>query len=120
MLLPSSHCRHAQITCVMLLLLSCNSDRNDQKNTEQQTKPTAKHLEAVGVQECDEYVRQVQRCISNAPHEQKPTLTNNLLRTHATWSSLASNPGTRSSLGATCGAALRTAKGAMQELHCDW
>lgn len=107
--------------CSMQLAFACKADPNDNSNANAHRSGSSnEEPEAIGVAECDAYVRQVKKCISHAPDAQQNTLLKNLERTHATWASLASNPGTRSSLGPACETALQTAKGAMQTLSCEW
>lgn len=107
--------------CSIELVFACKATEHDDSNTKSHsTKPSNSELSPIGIAECDEYVRQVTKCISRAPGDQKKTLTKNLERAHATWTSLAANQGTRSSVGQSCEVALRTTKGAMQALSCEW
>jgi len=75
----------------------------------------------IGIPTCDEYVNKVGRCISeHAPDDKKKALELSLQRTRASWTSLASNPGTRPSLGQTCELALTSTKASFASLSCNW
>ena len=75
----------------------------------------------IGVPSCDDYISKVGQCISeHAPTDKKEALQLNLMRTHASWTALASNAGTRPSLAQTCGLALDSIKVSFQSLSCEW
>jgi hypothetical protein len=102
------------------LVLACHSSAGsgDSVGTDASATDTKT---TIGVSQCDEYLSKVRRCISeHAPAEKRRALEDNLTQTQASWTSLASNAGTRPSLGQTCGFALKSMKVNLQSLACDW
>ena len=107
-------------------LFACRSSgcNGDSGHSSKDTKPGEEQVveqTELGIPTCDEYLSKVGRCISeHAPDDKKKALELNLQRTRASWTSLASNPGTRPSLGQTCELALTSTKASFASLSCTW
>jgi hypothetical protein len=75
----------------------------------------------IGIPECDDYVSTYQRCVEDkVPSERREAMKEALVRTRATWKSLAANPGARPGLPQACALARQTAQTTMKQYGCAW
>lgn len=127
------HCpcwtRLAFLASTVLLLACRSSGKGGGGNTggspagthDTRTVPASVAQANIGVAECDEYIVKVSRCISeHAPADKRKPLSDNLVRTQASWNALAANPGTRPALGQSCQFALQQAKATLHTFSCEW
>jgi len=126
-----SHCRSSRgllaFLAALSLLLSCRSSgcsgdagHSSSKGSDNEEQHAA-HRTEIGIATCDEYVSKVGKCISaHAPQDRKEALELSLKQTRASWTALAANPGTRSSLDQTCELALTSIKASFSSLSCEW
>jgi len=102
----------------IIFVLACRSSNSGSGSTSGKSDTDEA---PIGIGPCDEYLKKVARCIAeHAPPNKREALQKNLTQTHASWTALAANPGTRPSLGQSCGFALKSAKATMQALSCEW
>jgi len=115
--------RHSSWTLLLsvgsiVLVLACRSADSGSGSTSGKSDTEGA---PIGIGQCDDYLKKVGRCIAeHAPTNKREALKKNLTQQHASWAALAANPGTRSSLGQSCGFALKSAKATMQALSCEW
>jgi hypothetical protein len=77
--------------------------------------------DAIGVAECDDYLKKVDDCVtSKVPAAARDQYTATIKQTRDSWRSLAANPQTRSSLAAACKQAVEAARTAYKSYGCEF
>lgn len=76
---------------------------------------------AIGVAECDDYLKKVDDCVtSKVPAAARAQYTASIEQTRKSWRDLAANPQTRASLAAACKQAVESARLAYKSYGCEF
>jgi hypothetical protein len=77
------------------------------------------HAQSTGIAVCDDFLAKYEACIaSKVPAAQKAMFKGQLDQTRRTWTDLAKNPGTKSSLEGVCKQSIDQIKVAFQPFGC--
>lgn len=76
---------------------------------------------AIGVAECDDYLKKVDDCVtSKVPAAARSQYTASIEQTRKSWRDLAANPQTRASLASACKQAVESARAAYKSYGCEF
>ena len=76
---------------------------------------------AIGVAECDDYLKKVDDCVtSKVPAAARAQYTASIEQTRKSWRDLAANPQTKASLAAACKQAVEAARTAYKSYGCEF
>ena len=76
---------------------------------------------AIGVAECDDYLKKVDDCVtSKVPAAARAQYTSSIDATRKQWRDLAANPQTRASLASACKQAVESARAAYKSYGCEF
>lgn len=76
---------------------------------------------AIGVAECDDYLKKVDDCVtSKVPESARAQYTSSIEQTRKSWRDLAANPQTRASLASACKQAVESARVAYKTYGCEF
>jgi hypothetical protein len=99
---------------------SCKSGPQSADEGAAATSPGAASTD-IGIAECDDYLVKYRQCIDEKiPNDRKKAFLDALERTHASWLTLATNPGARPGLPQVCQISLQTAQSVTRKYDCVW
>jgi hypothetical protein len=102
-----------------------NANRSATTNAATTTTPATStspaSATAIGVAECDDYLKKVDDCVtSKVPAAARAQYTASIEQTRKSWRDLAANPQTRASLAAACKQAVEAARAAYKSYGCEF
>lgn len=126
--------------CCALLLACAGADNANTTNTTNANRATTTNAtttttpatttspastttaaDAIGVAECDDYLKKVDDCVtSKVPAAARSQYTASIDATRKQWRDLAANPQTRASLASACKQAVESARAAYKTYGCEF
>lgn len=89
--------------------------------TNKNTNSNVASAEKVGVEECDTFLTEYDKCVSTkVPEAARAQYKNTLSQWRSSWKKLADNPTTRPTLAGICKNALETARTSMKSYNCTF
>jgi hypothetical protein len=90
-------------------------------STNKNTNSTVASAEKIGVEECDTFLTEYDRCVSTkVPESARAQYKNTLSQWRSSWKKLADNPTTRGTLASVCKNQLETARTSMKSFNCTF
>src|SRR5262245_21579811 len=85
------------------------------------TTATASTAEAIGVAECDAFLKSYEACVTDkVPAAQRATFNTGIAQWRKSWHDLAKNPQTKATLASNCKTELDNAKQSMKAYNCTF
>jgi hypothetical protein len=95
-----------------------NSTTTTTTNTTTTTTTTA---EAIGVPECDDFLKKYEACVKGkVPEAARAGFNTSMEQWRSSWKKLAENPQTKGTLANACKQSLESAKASMSAYSCEW
>ena len=124
------------MSCILtgLLVLACSKAETNRNaanstapapagsvSTNKNTNSTVASAEKIGVEECDTFLTEYDRCVSTkVPESARAQYKNTLSQWRSSWKKLADNPTTRGTLASVCKNQLETARTSMKSFNCTF
>jgi hypothetical protein len=94
---------------------------NKSTTTTTTTTTTTASADAIGVAECDDFIKKYDACITGkVPEAARASYKSGIDQWRASWKKLAENPQTKSTLADVCKKSLETTKQSLSTYNCEW
>jgi hypothetical protein len=102
------------VFAALLVCSACGGQETSQSST------TPGPAEAIGVPECDDYIKKYLACVDRMPAAAQDTARSSLNQMRDQWRQAASTEQGRTGLAMSCRSAIDTARAAMSSYGCSW